>query len=40
VRETCDYTVSVPMFGKISSLNAAVAAAIMMYEAVRQRLCR
>ncbi|HOB92029.1 MAG TPA: 23S rRNA (guanosine(2251)-2'-O)-methyltransferase RlmB [Bacillota bacterium] len=40
VRETCDYTVSVPMFGKISSLNAAVAAAIMMYEVVRQRLCR
>lgn len=40
VREACDYTVSVPMFGKIGSLNAAVAAAIVIYEAVRQRLCR
>jgi len=40
VRETCDYLVSIPMFGKIDSLNASVAAGIVIYEAVRQRLCR
>lgn len=40
VRETCDYTVSIPMYGQINSLNAAVAAAVVVYEAVRQRLCR
>lgn len=40
VREKCDFTVSIPMFGKIASLNAAVAAAVVIYEAVRQRLCR
>ena len=37
VKENCDYTVSIPMQGKISSLNASVAAAVLMYEAVRQR---
>ena len=40
VREACDYTVSIPMYGQINSLNAAVAAAVVIYEAVRQRLCR
>lgn len=39
VAETCDFTVSIPMKGKINSLNASAAAAILLYEAVRQRLC-
>ena len=38
VAETCDFTVSIPMKGKINSLNASAAAAILLYEAVRQRL--
>ena len=37
VKENCDDTASIPMKGKITSLNASVAAAIVMYEAVRQR---
>ena len=37
VSETCDFLVSIPMKGRISSLNAAAAAAILLYEAVRQR---
>ena len=37
VKEKCDFTVSIPMLGKISSLNASVAAALFMYEVVRQR---
>ena len=37
VRENCDFSVSIPMKGKISSLNASVAAALLMYEVVRQR---
>ncbi len=37
VKENCDDTASIPMKGKISSLNASVAAAIVMYEVVRQR---
>jgi 23S rRNA (guanosine2251-2'-O)-methyltransferase len=37
VRETCDFAVSIPMFGKIPSLNASVCAAVIMYEAVRRR---
>ena len=39
VGERCDCTVSIPMYGKMSSLNASVAAAIFIYEAVRQRFC-
>ncbi|MGN0691334.1 MAG: TrmH family RNA methyltransferase, partial [Oscillospiraceae bacterium] len=35
--EKCDYLLSLPMNGKITSLNASVAAGIFMYEAVRQR---
>ena len=37
VSERCDFKVSIPMNGSISSLNASAAAAIMLYEAVRQR---
>ncbi len=37
VKENCDFTVSVPMYGKIDSLNASVAGALFMYEVVRQR---
>lgn len=37
VREKCDFAVSIPMKGKISSLNASNAAAILMYEVLRQR---
>ena len=37
VKETCDFVVSLPMRGKVSSLNASAAAAIVMYEVLRQR---
>lgn len=38
VAKNCDVTVSIPMKGQISSLNASAAASILLYEAVRQRL--
>ena len=38
VTERCDYKVSIPLRGQISSLNASAAAAILLYEALRQRL--
>ena len=38
VRKNCDVMVHIPMVGRISSLNASNAAAILLYEAVRQRL--
>lgn len=38
VIKLCDTFVSIPMFGNISSLNVSVAAGVMMYEVVRQRL--
>lgn len=38
VREACDFTASVPMKGDIDSLNASVAAGVLAYEIVRQRL--
>ena len=37
VREKCDFLVKLPMMGRITSLNASVAAGIFMYEVVRQR---
>lgn len=37
VADNCDFKVSIPMKGRISSLNASAAAAILLYEAVRQR---
>lgn len=37
VAENCDFTISIPMKGKINSLNASAAAAVLLYEAVRQR---
>jgi 23S rRNA (guanosine2251-2'-O)-methyltransferase len=37
VRETCDFLIKLPLSGKISSLNANAAAAIALYEVVRQR---
>lgn len=37
IKEKCDFVVSIPMHGEISSLNASVAASVLMYEALRQR---
>ena len=37
IKESCDFLVSLPMYGQVNSLNASVAAGICMYEAVRQR---
>ncbi len=38
VKENCDYTAGIPMRGDIDSLNASVAAGVLAYEIVRQRL--
>lgn len=38
VREACDFTASIPMKGNIDSLNASVAAGVLAYEIVRQRM--
>src|SRR5262245_37184672 len=37
VRESCDFTVSIPMSGRVESLNVSVAAGVVLFEAVRQR---
>jgi 23S rRNA (guanosine2251-2'-O)-methyltransferase len=37
VSETCDFLVQLPMIGKVTSLNASVAASLLMYEVYRQR---
>ena len=39
-RDLCDFTVRLPMRGKINSLNASAAGAILMYEALRQRMAK
>ncbi len=38
VKENCDFTAAIPMAGEIDSLNASVAAGVLSYEIVRQRL--
>ncbi|MDQ1910896.1 23S rRNA (guanosine(2251)-2'-O)-methyltransferase RlmB [Paenibacillus sp. GD4] len=38
IKERCDFLLKLPMFGKINSLNASVAASVFMYEVVRQRM--
>jgi 23S rRNA (guanosine2251-2'-O)-methyltransferase len=38
VKEKCDQIISMPMCGKINSLNASVAAGVLMYEVARQRI--
>ena len=38
IKEKCDVTVSLPMRGNVNSLNASVAASVIMYEIARQRL--
>ena len=40
VREACDFTASIPMKGDIDSLNASVAAGVLAYEILRQRLVK
>lgn len=37
VKEKCDFLCEIPMYGDVNSLNASVAAAVMMYEVVRRR---
>ncbi|MCL2342365.1 MAG: 23S rRNA (guanosine(2251)-2'-O)-methyltransferase RlmB [Firmicutes bacterium] len=38
VKENCDLTLRIPLRGRVSSLNASAAAAVLMYEALRQRM--
>ena len=38
VKENCDFTAAIPMAGNIDSLNASVAAGVLAYEIVRQRM--
>lgn len=40
VKENCDFTAGIPMFGDIDSLNASVAMGVLSYEIVRQRLSK
>ena len=37
VREACDFVMDIPLMGKVNSLNASAAAAVLLYEIVRQR---
>ena len=37
LKEKCDFLISIPMKGKISSLNASAAASIFLFEVLRQR---
>ena len=36
-KEKCDGVITIPMFGKVNSLNASVACGVVVYEALRQR---
>lgn len=38
IKEKCDFTAKIPMYGDINSLNASVATGVLAYEAVRQRM--
>ena len=38
VKESCDFMIRIPVRGKISSLNASAAAAVVLFEAIRQRV--
>ena len=38
VREKCDFTARIPMYGHVSSLNVSVATGIVLFEAIRQRV--
>ena len=38
IKEKCDFIAKIPMYGQVDSLNASVAAGILAYEIVRQRL--
>ena len=40
VREKCDFLVSIPIFGRVTSLNASAAASVVLYEAIRQRTAK
>ena len=40
VKEHCDLLLRIPLHGKVNSLNASVAAALLIYEVIRQRDCR
>ena len=40
IRKNSDFVISIPMFGKIDSLNASVASSIVMFEVVRQKMMR
>ena len=40
VKQNCDFLISIPQTGKVGSLNASVAGAIVMYESYRQRVVR
>ncbi len=40
VREACDQIVAIPIYGQVESLNVSVAAAVVLYEAARQRHAR
>jgi len=37
VRESCDFVITIPMKGRVSSLNASVAAGVVLYEVFKQR---
>ena len=40
IAKKCDFTVSIPMQGRLDSLNASVAGAVVLFEIMRQRSCR